>query len=143
MITIIKFLSNSMCLERVNLVGVFTTDTNEAWSTIRREQTVDTIPLHNHGCLLSRIQHFIIYGEICPFTPDALNLLSTGTLIIAKVRVLRFLNTLGYGKRTRRGFGLDYTLDRYDSILFYTSHTNRSAYKIVVNQIKDKEVRGG
>jgi hypothetical protein len=67
-ITMIEFLSQSMSLERVKLVGYFTTDTNEAWSTVGGEQNVFLCPPRQEGCLLSRIEQFIIHGGPCPFT---------------------------------------------------------------------------
>lgn len=67
-ITMIEFLSQSMSLERVKLVGYFTTDTNEAWSTFGSEQDVFVCPPRREGCLLSRIEHFIVHGGPCPFT---------------------------------------------------------------------------
>ena len=76
-ISMIMFLSQSMSLKHVNFSGYFTTDTNEAWSTIGRKMTnVDISPPRFEGCLLSRIEHFIIYGGPCPFTPKAPKTLS-------------------------------------------------------------------
>jgi hypothetical protein len=68
-ISMIVFLSQSMSLEHVNLVGYFTTDTNEAWSTVGREKSNYINPPRHEGCLLDRIKHFIIHGGPCPFTP--------------------------------------------------------------------------
>jgi hypothetical protein len=60
-------LSQSMSLERVNLVGYFTTDTNEAWSTVGHDKFVQISPPRHEGCLANRIEHFIIHGGPCPF----------------------------------------------------------------------------
>jgi hypothetical protein len=68
-ISMIMFLNQSMSLEHVALGGYFTTDTNEAWSTIGREKDVRISPARHEGCLLDRIEHFIIHGGPCPFTP--------------------------------------------------------------------------
>ncbi len=61
----VVFLSQSLSLERVRLVGYFTTDTNEAWST----GDVFVCPPLQEGCLLRRIEYFITHGGPCPFTP--------------------------------------------------------------------------
>lgn len=68
-ISMIVFLSQSMSLDRVSLVGYFTTDTNEAWSTVGRKKTEYIDPPRHEGCLLDRIEHFIIKGGPCPFSP--------------------------------------------------------------------------
>jgi hypothetical protein len=68
-ISMIVFLSQSMSLEHVNLVGYFTTDTNEAWSTVGREKSDYVNPPRPEGCLLDRIEHFIINSGPCPFAP--------------------------------------------------------------------------
>jgi hypothetical protein len=66
-ILMILFLSESMPLDHVSLVGYFATDTNEAWSTVGRELYID--PSRHKGCLLDRIEHFIVKGGRCPFSP--------------------------------------------------------------------------
>ena len=48
----IQFLSQSMSLERIKLVGYFTTDTTEAWSTFGGEEDVFVCPPRQDGCLL-------------------------------------------------------------------------------------------
>jgi hypothetical protein len=81
-ISMIVFLSQSMSLEHVNLVGYFTTDTNEAWSTVGREKSVYVSPPRYKGCLLDRIERFITHVGSCPFTlklPDALSDLDIGS----------------------------------------------------------------
>jgi hypothetical protein len=67
-ITIIQFLSQSMSLKRIKLIGRFTTDTNEAWSTCSGGEDVFACLPRQDGCLLSQIEHFIIHGGLCPFT---------------------------------------------------------------------------
>ncbi|KFY80511.1 hypothetical protein V499_00635 [Pseudogymnoascus sp. VKM F-103] len=67
-IMMIQFLSQSMSLKRIKLIGRFTTDTNEAWSTCGAGEDGSVCPPRQDGCLLSRIEHFIIHGGLCPFT---------------------------------------------------------------------------
>ncbi|ELR10084.1 hypothetical protein VC83_07588 [Pseudogymnoascus destructans] len=67
-ITMIQFLSQSMSLKRIKLIGRFTTDTNEAWSTCGAGEDGSVCPPRQDGCLISRIEHFIIHGGLCPFT---------------------------------------------------------------------------
>jgi hypothetical protein len=67
-ISMIVFLSQSMSLDHVSLVGYFTTDTNEAWSTVGRIEYEYIDPPRHDGCLLDRIEHFIIKGGPCPFS---------------------------------------------------------------------------
>ncbi|KAG9229516.1 hypothetical protein BJ875DRAFT_523113 [Amylocarpus encephaloides] len=64
-IRMVVFLSQTLSLERVRLVGYFTTDTNEAWST---GDGFVSPPLQER-CLLRRIEYFITHGGTCPFTP--------------------------------------------------------------------------
>lgn len=66
-ITMIQFLSHSMSLKQIKLIGSFATDTNEAWSTYG-DGDISVCPPRQDGCLLSRIEHFIIHGGLCPFT---------------------------------------------------------------------------
>lgn len=68
-ISMILFLSESMSLDHVSLVGYFATDTNEAWSTVGHELTKYIDPPRHEGCLLDRIEHFIVKGGRCPFSP--------------------------------------------------------------------------
>ena len=68
-ILMIVFLSQSMCLNRVSLAGYFTTDTNEAWSTVGCKKSVYIHPPRHDGCLLDRIEDFIVNGGPCPFAP--------------------------------------------------------------------------
>jgi hypothetical protein len=68
-ISMIMFLSESMSLDHVSLVGYFATNTNEAWSTVGRKLTEYIDPPRHEGCLLDRIEHFIIKGGRCPFSP--------------------------------------------------------------------------
>ncbi|KAH6668389.1 hypothetical protein B0J14DRAFT_566920 [Halenospora varia] len=65
-ITMIQFLSRAMSLESVKLNGYFTTDTNKTWTT--RGKKNDFICPRRNGCLLSRIENFIIHGGPCLFT---------------------------------------------------------------------------
>jgi hypothetical protein len=65
-----------MSLEHINLAGYFTTDTNEAWSTVSRKQSVYVTPPHYKGYLLGQIEHFIIHSSPYPFTPKAPETLS-------------------------------------------------------------------
>ncbi|KFZ17825.1 hypothetical protein V501_01534 [Pseudogymnoascus sp. VKM F-4519 (FW-2642)] len=65
-ITMIKFLSHSMSLKQIKLIGSFETNTNEAWSTYG-DGDISVCRPRQDGCLLSRIEHFIIHGGLCPF----------------------------------------------------------------------------
>ncbi|KAH6667812.1 hypothetical protein B0J14DRAFT_172849 [Halenospora varia] len=66
-IRIIEFLSQSLSLNRIKLVGYFMADTNEAWTTSAGAGYA-FICAPQGRCLLSRIEHFIIHGGPCPFT---------------------------------------------------------------------------
>ena len=66
-ISMVVFLSQSMSLNHVSLAGYLTTDMNEAWSTVGRKMSEYIDPPRHDGCLLDRIEHFIINGGPCPF----------------------------------------------------------------------------
>lgn len=57
-----------MSLKRIKLVGYFTRDTNEAWSTYGGEKDIFVYLPRREGCLISWIEHFIIHGGLSPFT---------------------------------------------------------------------------
>jgi hypothetical protein len=47
-----------------------TTDTNEAWSTMgRKKDNLSIEPPRFEGCLVGRVEDFILHGGPCPFTP--------------------------------------------------------------------------